>query len=106
MSRSASALGPDARGISTVEFAILAPVMMLMLMGFFDLAHQAYIRSVLQGAMQQAGRNSTLETGANSSTVIDDYVKNQVKKVTGPSVTFTPDRKSYADFASVGKAEK
>jgi Flp pilus assembly protein TadG len=105
MIRLAPALRRDRAGISTVEFALLAPVMMVMLMGFFDLAQQAYIRSVLQGAMQQAGRNSTLETGASTTSAIDDYVKNQVKKVTGPNVTFTPVRKSYADFASVGKAE-
>jgi Flp pilus assembly protein TadG len=96
----------DSRGISTVEFAILAPVMLIMLMGFFDLAHTAYTRSVLQGAMQQAGRNSTLESGLSSTATIDDYVKNQVKKVAGQHAVFTPDRKSYTDFASVGKAER
>jgi Flp pilus assembly protein TadG len=51
MIRSFRRLIRDRRGISAVEFAILSPVMMMMLMGFFDLAQQAYIRSVLQGAM-------------------------------------------------------
>ena len=78
MMRCVSRLRADRRGISTVEFALLFPVLALMLMGFFDVAHQAYVRAVLQGAIQQAGRNSTLETGSASSTAIDDYVKNQV----------------------------
>jgi Flp pilus assembly protein TadG len=99
-------LRQDGRGIAAVEFALLAPVMMLMLMGFFDLAHQAYTRSIMQGAMQQAGRNSTLESGSSSSTAIDNYVKSQVKKVTGSGATFVAVRKSYVDFESVGNAEK
>jgi Flp pilus assembly protein TadG len=97
----------DKSGISTVEFALLFPVLALMLMGFFDVAHQAYIRAVLQGAMQQAGRNSTLESGAGSATAIDNYVKNQVKRVVSNAVFDpVPERKSYTDFGQVGNPEK
>ena len=100
-------LRSDRRGISTVEFALLFPVLALMLMGFFDIAHQAYVRAVLQGAMQQAGRNSTLETGASSSASIDTYVQTQVKKVVA-SASFdpAPTRASYSDFKDVGNPEK
>jgi Flp pilus assembly protein TadG len=104
--RPVSGLASDARGVTVIEFAIVAPVMLLMLLGFFDLAHTQYSRSVLQGAMQMAARNSTLESGLTSSAAIDAYVKNQVKNVVGPNATFTSTRLSYADFASVGKAEK
>ena len=95
----------DERGVTIIEFAIVAPVMLLMLMGFFDLAHTAYARSVLQGAMQMAARNSTLESGLTSQTAIDDYVKNQVKVITGSNATFVSTRLSYTDFTSVGKPE-
>ena len=107
MIRRVSRLRADRRGISTVEFALLFPVLALMLMGFFDVAHQAYVRAVLQGAIQQAGRNSTLETGSASSTAIDDYVKTQVKKVVA-SANFdpAPTRASYTDFRDVGNPEK
>jgi Flp pilus assembly protein TadG len=98
-------LGSDERGATVIEFAILAPVLFLMLMGFFDLGHTAYARSVLQGAMQMAARNSTLETGLTTQTSIDDYVKDQVKSVVGSGATFTSTRLSYADFKSVGLAE-
>jgi Flp pilus assembly protein TadG len=95
----------DASGVTVIEFAIVAPVMLLMLMGFFDLAHTEYARSVLQGAMQMAARNSTLESGLTSQAAIDAYVENQVKSVVGTAAVFTPTRLSYTDFSSVGKAE-
>jgi Flp pilus assembly protein TadG len=98
-------LGRDDSGVTVIEFAIVAPVMLLMLFGFFDLAHTAYARSVLQGAMQMAARNSTLESGLTSQTAIDQYVTDQVKSVVGSGATFTSTRKSYADFSSVGTPE-
>ena len=99
-------LGGDDKGITIVEFGIVAPVMLLMMLGFFDLAHTAYARSVLQGAMQMAARNSTLESGLTSQTSIDNYVKNQVKLVVGSAATFTSSRLSYTDFSSVGTPER
>ena len=104
--RALARIGCDESGITIVEFAIVAPVMLLMLFGFFDLAHTAYARSVLQGAMQMAARNSTLESGLTSQTAIDNYVKNQVKSVVGSAATFSSTRLSYADFSSVGTPER
>jgi Flp pilus assembly protein TadG len=99
-------LARDAQGATIVEFAIVAPVLLLMLMGFFDLAHTAYARSVLQGAMQMAARNSTLESGLTSQSTIDDYVEDQLKFVVGNGASFSSDRKSYSDFSKVGTAER
>jgi Flp pilus assembly protein TadG len=105
LSRPACRLAGDESGVTAVEFAIVAPVMLLMLMGFFDLAHTEYTRSVLQGAMQMAARNSTLESGLTSQAAIDAYVENQVKSLVGPGATYTVNRLSYTDFSHVGKAE-
>jgi Flp pilus assembly protein TadG len=101
-------LRADESGATIIEFGIVAPVMLLMLMGFFDLAHTSYARSVLQGAMQMAARNSTLESGTAtaSQASIDSYVQNQVKTVVGSSAVFTATRKSYTDFSSVSSAER
>ncbi|HEX4736865.1 MAG TPA: TadE/TadG family type IV pilus assembly protein [Allosphingosinicella sp.] len=95
----------DESAVTIVEFGIVAPVMLLMLMGFFDLAHTEYARSVLQGSIQMAARNSTLESGQTTGSTIDAYVKNQVKSVVGSNATFTSARLSYSDFSDVGKAE-
>ncbi|MDB5692125.1 MAG: dihydrolipoamide acetyltransferase [Alphaproteobacteria bacterium] len=100
-----SRLRRDESGATLVEFAIVAPVMLLMLMGFFDLAQTEYARSVLQGAMQMAARNSTLQSGLTSQSTIDSYVENQVAVVISKNPTFTVNRLSYSDFSDVGKAE-
>jgi len=95
----------DDRGVTAVEFALLAPVFVLMIMGFFDLAHRTYATAILQGALQKAGRDSTLETGTSKANDIDDAVKAQVKKVVGANATYTSARLAYADFSAVGDPE-
>ncbi|MDB5672609.1 MAG: hypothetical protein JWO25_3568 [Alphaproteobacteria bacterium] len=97
----------DRKGISTVEFALVAPVLLLMIMGFFDLAHREYATAVLQGALQKAARDSTLETGTANGATIDAAIQAQVKKVLGKGTQFTPapQRFSYTDFSGVGQAE-
>ena len=100
-------IGADERGTTLVEFGLVAPVMLLMVMGFFDLAHQAYASSILQGAMQEAARDSTLESGSTSakSAAIDAFVEERVREVTGNAATFSSKRLSYYDFGSVGDPE-
>jgi Flp pilus assembly protein TadG len=96
----------DSRGISTVEFALVAPVLLLMIMGFFDLAHREYATAVLQGSLQKAARDSTLESGTAQATTLDAAVKSQVTKILGSKAVFaTPVRLSYYDFGRVGQAE-
>lgn len=94
----------DRRGIAAVEFAILAPVMILMMMGFMDLVYQVYAQSVLDGAVQKAGRDSAIEGGAEARDKIDDLVLKAVKKM-APNATFSSTRKSYSTFQAV-KPEK
>ena len=49
-------LGSDAHGVALVEFAILAPVMILLLAGAIELGRLAMIRSALEGAVSTAAR--------------------------------------------------
>lgn len=104
--RSLSAALRQDRAISTVEFALVAPVLLLMIMGFFDLAHREYATAVLQGSLQKAARDSTLETGTAKAADLDAAVKKQVTKILGQNAVFdTPKRLSYTDFGGVGVAE-
>ena len=98
------ALRRDQRGVTAVEFALVAPVMLLMVMGFFDLAHRVYATAMLQGAMQKAARDSTLETA--SPEALDLKVKSLVIGVTGKAAIFRSGRLSYSDFNSVGQPER
>jgi Flp pilus assembly pilin Flp len=101
-----SRLGRDQSGITIVEFGIVAPVLLLMLMGFFDLAHRAYAQTILQGELEDAGRDSTLQTGAINTASLDAQVQSIVRKVVGPSATFTPLRLSYTNFSDIGTPER
>ena len=72
-------------GSSIVEFAVIAPVMLTLLMGGFDLGHNLYMRAVLQGAVNKAARDSALETGTQAEVQarVDAKVKAQVLAVHG-----------------------
>lgn len=98
------ALRRDQRGVTAVEFAVVSPVMLLMLMGLSDVAYQVWARAMLNGAVQQAGRNSALETGVTQQTAIDNLVKATVRDIS-PQATFTFQRRNYSDFASVNRPE-
>lgn len=96
------------RGATLVEFAFVAPLMMLMLCGTFDLAHQAYAQTVLEGTVEKAGRDATLETGAAavSNAAFDEAILARVERVTGAAATHRADRLSYSDFSRVSQPER
>ncbi|WP_254049826.1 TadE/TadG family type IV pilus assembly protein [Novosphingobium sp. TH158] len=90
----------DRQGAAAVEFALIAPALLMLVLGTFELGLAQYLRAVLEGAMQQAGRNSTLQKSASSQTGIDDYVRTQVRAVMpGANVTFS--RRNYSTFSDV-----
>jgi Flp pilus assembly protein TadG len=95
-----SILADDTRGVTMVEFALIAPVLVLLLMGMFDLGHSQYARSVLEGEMQAAGRASTFETStvvANQA-AIDAQVASQIRRIAGKSATVTFSRKAVQSY--------
>ncbi len=95
----------DQSGVTAVEFAFVAPVLMVLLMGLFDAGHQLYTASVLQGALHEAARDSTLETGFSMTTVIDEQVKDAVHTV-APTADITLTRSNYVDFSDVSQPEE
>lgn len=90
----------DRRGNAITEFGLLAPVMLALFMGLSDVLYQAYLQSVLNGAVQKAGRDSGIEGGANNTTAIDAKVQTSVRQL-ARSATFSSSRKSYDSFTEV-----
>lgn len=90
----------DRRGVTAVEFGILAPVMLVLMLGLSDLLYQVYIQSVLDGAMMKAGRDSALEVNKVNDVEMDKMVKSFVTML-GPDAKFVPERKNYQNFGSV-----
>lgn len=95
-------LGNDEKGATIVEFALVAPVLIVMLLGLFDMGYNTYTSAVLQGAIAKAARNSTIE-GANPSK-LDEAVTNAVHDI-APNATLTFTRKAYANFSDVATPE-
>lgn len=99
------ALARDQKGATIVEFAFVAPVMGLALLGAFDVAHTLYMRSALQGIVQKTARDSSLESGTetNQQTLLDNRVKDQVKALAN-NMTIQITRRYYRSFSKAATA--
>lgn len=94
----------DERGVTIVEFALISPVLMLMLMGLLDLAFNMYTTEMLQGAIQTAARNSSIEGASSKDAALDATVTTAVRAV-APSATLAFDRRAYSSFTEAGRPE-
>lgn len=94
-------------GTTILEFGLIAPVALFMLMGFMEVTYQAYIQSVLTGAVRKAGRDAGIEGGAANWSTIDAKVLAQIQ-LANPQATQdkSSTHVSYAAFTGVGVAEK
>ena len=95
----------DKRGAYVVEAAMVLPVLCLFCVGAFDIAHELYMRSTLEGIVQKTGRDSGLEAGIGSAAqaATDAKVRAQVIALAnGATVTFT--RRFYRTFSQAAAA--
>jgi Flp pilus assembly protein TadG len=97
------------RGATIIEFALVAPVLMVVVMGLLDMTYRLYSTAMLNGEVQKAARDSTLELNASTSgqSALDTRVKNAFRKVNG-SVTdasFEITRRNFSNFTNAGKKE-
>lgn len=92
------------RAAALVEFALIAPVFVFTLIGLFDLSYNIYTSSLLEGAIQQAARDSTIEGAGLSEAQIDAEVTAAVESIVA-SATVQFERMSYTNFADMNVAE-
>lgn len=98
-------LATDRRGATIVEFALVAPMFLVLLFGLLDAGQMIYAKSILTGAVQRAGRDAALEM--RDTAQIDTKVFNLVHGVL-PGITrndMTATRTSYSDYSDVGRPE-
>lgn len=93
-------LRDDTRGNTIIEFAIVAPVMMTLMMGLGDLLYQTYNQSILDGAIQKAGRDSSIQGAAQQISAIDTRVITMIKTIS-KNATWTSKRETYASFNAI-----
>ena len=99
-----ASLARDGRGVTIVEFAMIAPALLMMLLGTFDMGFNMYTAAVLQGAIQEAARDSTVEGASASTDWIDARVRTAVLHVT-PNATVSFARKAYSNYGDIGRPE-
>lgn len=94
----------DENGAYMIEFALIMPAFLMLVMGIFDIGMAMYAKSVLAGAVEQAARLNTLESNATNANTVDQAVRDQVGRVARYG-TLTFSRQNYQDFSSVGRQE-
>jgi len=94
----------DSRATSTVEFALIAPALLMSLAGLFEYSHNIYTRTMLEGAIQKAARDSTIEGAAGRQIDIDANVTRVVRRIV-PRAELVFSRKAYASFTDVARPE-
>lgn len=96
----------DCRGTYLIEFALLAPVLAILVVGFFDIGHTLYMRSVLQGIVQKTSRDSGLEDGTTTANqaLLDAKVRDGVHEL-AKSATVGITRRFYRSFSKAAAAQ-
>jgi len=93
------------RGVTVIEFTLLAPALFLLICGAIELGHMTFARQVLEGAMIEAARAATasMETSeADRATIMRKSVADAMvpfPAATGKTIDIKT--KVFADFASV-----
>lgn len=102
-----SRIKQDKRGATLVEFAIVAPVLLTIIMGIMDVAYNQYARGVLEGEVQRAARKLTMESAADltNQTAMDTSVRTQFLKVVSPA-TVTFKRTWYTNYEIATKRKE
>ena len=88
-------------GATIIEFALIIPVFLLLVLGGLEIAHTMYVQSVLTGQLQKAARDMSLE-GASATSQQDAVLASVQKSVHAiiPSATITVIAKSYHDYSN------
>jgi Flp pilus assembly protein TadG len=94
----------DQRGATMVEFAMVAPVLLMTMLGIFDMGHNIYTAILLEGSIQEAARDSSIEGAAGRESAIDAAVTTAVLRI-APKARLSFSRKAYTNFTDVGEPE-
>ena len=97
------ALSQDERGATIVEFALIVPVLIGLLLSILEIGYQGYVTAVVQGALSKASRQVTV--GNRTAADVVATIKSEVQLVV-PARYVTVSTRRYYNFSNVGKPEK
>jgi Flp pilus assembly protein TadG len=86
------------RGAAMVEFALVAPVFFLVVLGMVEFGRMIMVQQVLTNATREGARRAVVEGATESEvkTLVTDYLKNS--SVGGTTVTVNPSNLPNAGF--------
>lgn len=86
------------RGAAVVEFAIIAPIFILLLFGIIEFGRMVMVQQLLTNASREGARKAILDgaTTAEVTMIVQDYLNNS--SIQNASVTVAPDPPSDAAF--------
>ena len=104
-------LAGDERGATVIEFALILVPLCIALLGFLDLGYRSYLRSVLQGGLNDVARKASVENPEFDSDAesLEERVHDAlIEKMGGlaKNGSYEVEAKNYYDFAGVGKPER
>ena len=96
----------DQSGISVTEFGLISPALVVMLLGTMDAGHTLYMRTVVDGAIQEVARDSSLEDGAilAKQEAIDQRIRHQIRKLNNHA-NVNIRRRYYRNFTKANNGE-
>lgn len=101
--RPMKALVREAGGATIVEFALILPVLCMLLLGTLDLGYRSYVGSVVQGALHDAARMATV--GGVTTAQIQARVESRLQAFSR-NATITTTTRSYTDYSGVSMPER
>ncbi len=86
------------RGAAVVEFAIVAPVLLLLVFGMIEYGRLVMVQQVITNATREGARQAVLDgaTTTGVTTIVNDFLT--ASRVNGAVVTVTPSPPSSAAF--------
>lgn len=93
----------DERGATIVEFAMIIPVLVGLLLSILEIGYQGYVTAMVQGALSKASRQVTV--GNRTAADVVTTIKTEVQTVV-PARYVTVSTRRYYNFSNVGKPEK
>lgn len=109
--RTLTRLRRDEKGVTIVEFAMILTPLLVLIMGGLDLAYHAYLKSVVQGALNDVARAGSMEApsfdceGESVEAKIGCAIQRR-SDVVARNATYSIEMRSFFDFSGVGRSEK
>jgi Flp pilus assembly protein TadG len=98
------AMWRDKRGAGAIEFALIAPALLAMLMGVTQLGTMYFARADLRHAIAAGARQAQIfprpTTATITSTITGRMHRLQANKITGPTITYDRDANGF-DYAVI-----